>query len=188
MKCQSELQAYAEAGHKPAGSAKRSFLLIAHIRPAARGVQQPFDRPADWEQTDKTVCRDDLTHALMNCLVLCVRRSDTWHEDTTAACEYAQRQERRESNSSHSIRNRHMCVMIWGSSRWSRPHACIGMSDGFSRVCLPNFAGFGVWVVKGKDSVCVWEIIDHFLRCSVLCWHTAGHPAKESKAPSLTQV
>lgn len=44
MKCQSELQAYAKAGHKSAGRTKRSFLLIAHILPAVRGVQPLCNR------------------------------------------------------------------------------------------------------------------------------------------------
>lgn len=76
MKCRSELQAYAEAGHKSAGRAKRSSLLIAYILPAVRGVQQLCSGLADWEQTHKTVCTDHPRGALMTCLVWSVRNGD----------------------------------------------------------------------------------------------------------------
>lgn len=122
MKCQSELQAYAEAGHKSAGSAKRSFLLIAHILPAVRGAQ-PIAQQLD---TDKTVCKDDSTHALMNCLVLCVRSSDTWHEGSWALCECAEKTAGTERKiTPNAALKIGMCVGIRVGVCKGIPHACI---------------------------------------------------------------
>lgn len=46
MKCQSELQACAEVGHKSSGRAKRSSLLIVHILATARGILSLCNRLA----------------------------------------------------------------------------------------------------------------------------------------------
>lgn len=143
-----------KTGRKSAGSAKRSYLLIAHILPAVRGVQPLFNRLADWEQTDKTMCRDDSTHTLMNCLVLCVRSSDTWHEGSWPPVGVRKDKGSEGKITSHTafkISN-HVCVdMSGGVLEWP---TCIYEDEWcFSRVCLPNFAGpgFGVWM---KERVC----------------------------------
>lgn len=150
MKCQSELQARANTGCKSAGRAKRSFLLIARILPA---VQPLCNRQADWEQTDKTVCMDDPTRALMTCLVPCVRSGDTSRmaKNRLQKC---------------SLSNKCVCVDVCARETT----AMMRRSDGYSRICLPKV--WGVW--KAIESVCVWEIIGLSPRHSTFHWHTAG--------------
>lgn len=160
-----------KTGRKSAGSAKRSYLLIAHILPAVRGVQPLFNRLADWEQTDKTMCRDDSTHALMNCLVLCVRSSDTWHEGSWPPCWCAQRQgEWRENNFSHSIQNKQSCVCgyewecagvahmhLWGWVMVLAKSVCLisqglGLGCEWRRECVED---------NGPFSTVLWALLAH---------------------------